>query len=413
MVGSDGASPTGPWSAGEAAVSGRPQKPATTRRPPPPYPAQRLRGPEPRRPSRAQARPRLSVRVATVAGIEIRIHATFLLLVALVALGSTAPEGPGVAAALLWLFALFACVVAHELAHSLVARRNGIPIVEIELLPFGGVSKMARSPEDPRVELRIGAAGPAASIVLGVAFAASAMLAGVSMWPPTLYGGGFLARLSWVNLLMAGLNLLPALPLDGGRVFRAVLEQRTDRERATHVAARAGRLFAGLMIAAGFLVNVWLLVIGVFVYFGSWAEETAAMIHERIKDLRVSDVMIREPTIVPASAPAAQVAETLWHDAQREFPVITTNGAYLGLVTAEELFRAAPGTTVGDVADTAAPTLAPDDPLETSGLLSGEPLVAPVISSGRIVGLARSADAELVVQRLIQKPVASGRRVDH
>ena len=173
-----------------------------------------------------------------MAGVDIRIHATFLLLVALVALGSTAPEGPGLVASLVWLAAIFTCVVVHELAHSLVARRNGIPIVEIELLPIGGVSKMERSPEDPRVELRIAAAGPAASVALGAVFAGIALLAGVPMWPPTLYGGGFLARLSWVNLLLAGFNLAPALPLDGGRVLRALLEQKTDRQRATHVAAR-------------------------------------------------------------------------------------------------------------------------------------------------------------------------------
>ena len=321
----------------------------TSHFPPPAYPAQGLPRAAPSRSRRAPPRLRLSMRVATVAGIEIRIHATFLLLVALVALGSAQPEGPGLVAGFAWLFALFSCVVIHELAHSLVARRNGILIEEIELLPIGGVSKMPRSPEDPSVELRIAAAGPAASVALSVAFAIVAMLSGVSMWPPTLYGGGFLARLAWVNMLLAGFNMVTALPLDGGRVLRAVLEQRIDRQRATQIAARAGRLFASLMIAAGVLVNLWLLVIGVFVYFGSWAEETAAMIHERIKELRVRDAMIREPIIVAASAPAVRVAEALWHGAQREFPVIGANGDYVGLVTAEKLLGAAPGSTVGDM----------------------------------------------------------------
>ncbi|MGD9705941.1 MAG: site-2 protease family protein [Acidimicrobiia bacterium] len=348
--------------------------------------------------------------MATVAGIEIRIHASFLLLVALVALGSTAEEGPGLASALIWLAALFACVVIHELAHSVVARRNGIPIVEIELLPIGGVSKMARSPDDPAVEFRIAAAGPIASMVLGGAFAVLALLIGVSMWPPTLYGGGFLARLSWANLLLAGFNLVPALPLDGGRVFRALLAQRTDRERATRVAAMVGRLVASLVIAAGiFFVNLWLLVIGVFVYFGSSAEETAATIHERIKDVRVRDVMIRDPIALPAHVLVAQLTDTLWHSAQREFPVVTAQGTYIGLVTAAMLLRAAPGATVGDIADTAAPTLAPDDRLEASGLLDDELTAAAVVSAGRVVGLARATDAALVAQRLIQQAAGSSR----
>jgi hypothetical protein len=241
------------------------------------------------------------------------------------------------------------------------------------------------------------------SIVLGIAFGAAALLAGVSMWPPTLYGGGFLARLSWVNLLLAGFNLLPALPLDGGRILRAELEQRTDRERATRAAARVGRLFATLMMAAGLLVNVWLLVIGVFVYLGSWAEETAATIHERIKGLRVSDVMISDPIVLAQASPTAVVVEALWHSAQREFPVVTEQGGYAGLVTAEALLAAPRGSTVADMTDTSAPTLEPDDEVETSGLLSGEIEAAAVVREGAVVGLARAADAELAARGLVDR----------
>lgn len=353
------------------------------------------------------AKPRLSLRVGSIAGIEIRIHATFPLLVILVALGATAPEGPGLASALLWLVALFSCVVLHELAHSLVARRHGVPVLEIELLPIGGISKMERSPDNPGIELRIALAGPVASVLLGGAFAGLATLAGVPMWPPTLYGGGVLARLCWVNLLLAGFNLVPALPLDGGRVLRAVLEERTDRERATHAAARAGRLFASLMMAAGFVASLWLLVIGIFVYLGSWAEEAAATIHEHIKDLRVADMMIRSPVCAPVDAPVAQLVAALSVGAQREFPVVTKEGAYVGLVTADALLETAPERSVGAVADRAAPTLAPDDLLETSGLLDGGLSVAAVISNGCVVGLARSADAALVVRHLLHQSAPS------
>lgn len=348
------------------------------------------------------------MRLATVAGIEIRVHASFLLLVGIVALGSTAPGSPGLVASMLWLVALFACVVFHELAHSLVARRNGIPIIEIELLPIGGVSKMARSPEDPAVELRIAAAGPAASLVLAAAAAAVALIAGVTLWPPTLVGGGFLARLAWVNLVLAAFNLLPALPLDGGRVLRAALEPRIGRVRATHIAATAGRVGAVLMIAVGVLVNVFLVVIGVFVYLGSWAEEATLALHERARDLCVRDVMIREPIVVPAAARVARAAPALWHDAQRAFPVVSPDGAYVGLVTAENLLGHS-AETIGDVADRTAPTLGPDDPLEASGLLTDGPRVATVVSAGQVVGLARAADAVLVAQRRALEPAPPAR----
>jgi Zn-dependent protease len=338
-----------------------------------------------------------------VAGVEIRVHASFLLLVALVATASTVPEGPGLISGLAWLVALFACVVVHELAHSLVARRNGIPVIEIELLPIGGVSKMARLPEEPRVELQIAVAGPVASIALGGSFALLAVLAGASLWPPDLYGESWLVGLAWVNVILAVFNMLPALPLDGGRVLRAMLEERTDRERATRTAARAGRFLAALMIAAGLLVNLWLLVIGIFVYVGSSAEEAAATIHTLIKDLRVRDVMLREPIVAAVDAPAGEALVSLSRRSQQGLPVVATDGTYFGLVTVDVLIDADPATPVGRIADTEAPTLSPDDPLEASGLLTSPAMVAPVVCEGAVVGLARSADAVRVVERLIAR----------
>ncbi|RPI08552.1 MAG: CBS domain-containing protein, partial [Actinobacteria bacterium] len=229
------------------------------------------------------------------------------------------------------------------------------------------------------------------------AFAFAAVAAGVEMWPPTLYGGGFLARLAWVNLLLAAFNLLPALPLDGGRVFRAMLEQHTGRERATRLAARVARFVAIGMIAVGFMVNVWLVLIGVFVYFASSGEEKAARIHERVKDRCVSDVMIRNPICVPPDTPVAQILGVMQTTAQRDFPVVTADGAYVGLVRAAVLLHAAPDARVVSVADFI-PPLAAGDPLETSGLLSGELSAAAVVSDGRVVGLVRAADAVLLTQ---------------
>jgi len=295
----------------------------------------------------------------------------------------------------------------HELAHSLVAIRHGIPIVEIELLPIGGVSKMERNPEDPAVELRIAIAGPAASVALSTFFASAALLARAPMWPPTLYGGAFLARLAWVNLLLAAFNLIPALPLDGGRVLRAFLEERTDRQHATQVAARAGRMFGSAMIAFGLFFDIWLVLIGVFVYFGSWAEESAVVAHELLKGLVVRDVMIRDPLVVRDTMPTSEASEDLWHSAQRDVPVIDGSSSYIGLVTAETLLRAPDGSIVAEVANTHAPVLAPDDPLETSGLLSGDVPAAAVVDAGHVVGLARAQDAALVTRELLRRPTGA------
>ena len=335
--------------------------------------------------------------IGTIAGIQIRVHASFLLLVALVALVATEKEGPTLASSMSWLVALFACVVAHELGHSLVAQRSGIETTEIELLPIGGISKLTRVPDDPRIELRIAIAGPMVSVALGTVFALAAVAAGVEMWPPTLYGGGFLARLAWVNVLLGAFNLLPALPLDGGRVLSAMLEQHTDRERATRLSARVARVVAMAMIVAGFLLNVWLVLIGAFVYFASSAEEKAARVHERVKDRHVSDVMIPDPICAPPDETVAQLLGVMSTTAQRDFPVVAADGAYLGLVRARVLLHAAPDARVRSVADSI-PPLAPDDLLETSGLLDGELSVAAVVTDGRVVGIVRAADAELLTR---------------
>ena len=239
-------------------------------------PRVRLPAAAPPTPPPARPPPRLSLRIASVAGVEVRVHITFLVLLALVVLGATAPEGPGLVPALGWLVALFGCVVVHELAHSWVAIRHGIRVPEIDLLPIGGVSRLEREPDEPKVELRISAAGPIASALLGAVFAVVALVAEVDLWPPTLYGGGLLARLVWVNLLLAAFNLLPALPLDGGRVLRALLEPRRGRPAATRQVAKISRALAVAMVTVGIFVSLWLAIIGAFVYVGSLAEEAAS-----------------------------------------------------------------------------------------------------------------------------------------
>jgi stage IV sporulation protein FB len=351
----------------------------------------------------ADGRSRHSLRIGSLAGIELRVHLTFPLLLVLVAIGAAAPGGPGPVAGVLWVLALFACVIVHELAHSLVARHHGIAVTEIELLPFGGLSKMARLPDDPAVELRIAAAGPLASLALAATAAVVTLVAGAHLWPPTLYGGGVLPRLAWVNLLLAGLNLLPALPLDGGRVLRAVLEMHLDRARATHVSVLVARLLAGAMVAAGVLVNVWLLVIGLFVLVGSSADEAAVTVHARIKDLRVAEVMSRHPVALPAEVAADLVVRGL-RSTEQALPVVTGGDRYLGSVSLDRLRRAAPGTPTGDLADATAPVLHPDDLVEDSGLLDGRVAVAAVVVAGHLVGVARAEQADRVVRRRLGQP---------
>jgi Zn-dependent protease/predicted transcriptional regulator len=331
----------------------------------------------------------------------VRVHVSFLALVALVALGATAPAGPGLVPAMAWLVVLFACVVVHELAHSVVARRHGIPVREIELLPIGGVSKLGRMPSDPRVELRIAGAGPLASLGVAAVFALAATAAGVALWPPVLHDGALLARLMWVNLVLAGFNLLPAFPLDGGRMLRAALEARSDRASATASAARIGRALALAMIVGGLLFNLWLVLIGVFVLIVSRAEQRLAEVGDQLAAIRVRDVMDPAPAVLD-EAPAAEVAPPLWSPGPRALPVVDRLGRPVGLVAVDDLASAPPGARVRDFMDPSVPTLDGQESLDISGLVTGTPPAAVVLERGAVVGVVEADHVATVVEQMVR-----------
>jgi Zn-dependent protease len=219
-----------------------------------------------------------------VAGIAVQVHWTFLLLLGWVALMHTRAGG-GLADALRGValtLAVFACVVLHEYGHALTARRYGIGTRDITLLPIGGVARLVRMPEDPRQELLVAAAGPAVNVMLAAAFAA--VLAGTGGRVPitgvTLFGSRFLEQLMWINVVLVIFNLLPAFPMDGGRVLRALLALRMPYLKATRWAAAAGQTmavalgFAGIVLPSPFMV-----LIALFVFSGARAE--ARMVEQR------------------------------------------------------------------------------------------------------------------------------------
>jgi len=214
------------------------------------------------------------VRVARLFGIDIRVHWTFLLLVALVALVST--DRSQFLMNLLWILAVFGSVLPHELSHCFVARRRGAVVNDILLTPIGGMSEMQRIPQAPSDEAMIAVVGPLTSVALGLAFAGIGALVGARLWPPTLFAGSWFARLAWLNLGLGGFNLLPALPMDGGRVFRALLARHHDRRTATRIAGLVARVLAVAMAVVGVLYDYWLVIIAIFVWVGARSEESAA-----------------------------------------------------------------------------------------------------------------------------------------
>ncbi|MGZ4120408.1 MAG: site-2 protease family protein [Actinomycetota bacterium] len=344
----------------------------------------------------AQARRHWSVRIARIAGIDIRVHVTFLLILVLFAF-----DPNGIVAGLSWLGIVFACVTLHELAHSVVARRYGIPVRSIMLLPIGGVSQIERIPDEPQVEFSIAVVGPLTSFAIAGAFAGVAIVAGTKLLPIDLYGGAFLQRIMWFNVILGGFNLLPAFPMDGGRVLRALLERHRDRVDATRIAALVGRVFAGGMIIFGWLWNVWLAIIGVFIFMGASAEESATVAVSKLKGLTVRDVMLLDPIVVEGHAWIGDLKDLLRRTAQRDFPVVS-EGRYVGLLSAETIESASRTVVADEVVNRDIPTLDPHRDLDdvVVSVLHGTPYSSlPVIEHDTVVGLLRQEDIARVLRR--------------
>jgi stage IV sporulation protein FB len=306
-------------------------------------------------------------------GSELRVHATFFLLLAWI--GISAYLSGGLAAGIgnvIFVLALFACVVLHEFGHALAARRYGIRTPDITLLPIGGMARLERMPSDPREEIIVALAGPAVNLciwlvlifVIGVS---TDMLGVADLQEP---GQGFWSRLAAVNLFLAVFNLIPAFPMDGGRVLRAVLSFSIDRPRATEIAARAGQVVAFLFAFWGLSSgNLLLLLIAVFIFLAAAAESSDVMMRARTHDVPARDAMITQFEALAPDATVDTAAHTLVRTTQAEFPVVDGEKNLLGVLTRAQIVSAMnahrAGSPVADHMTTAIPSVFLDSSLET------------------------------------------------
>ena len=283
-----------------------------------------------------------SWKLGSVAGIGLYVHATFLLLLAWV--GVTYWLAGGSAAALdgiAFILALFACVVLHELGHALTARRYGIRTRDITLLPIGGVSRLERIPDDPRQEVWVSLAGPAVNVVIAAALYAWLLLS-QTMRPfsaLTMAGGPFLERLLLVNVSLAVFNLLPAFPMDGGRVLRALLAMRMDYVRATQVSAHVGQAMALVFGLLGLFTNPFLVFIAFFVWIGAAQEASMVQMRTALSGIPVSRAMLTDFHTVAPDDTAKRVLELILAGSQQDFPVVDEGQAGKGGRLAGVLLR--------------------------------------------------------------------------
>lgn len=266
-----------------------------------------------------------SWKIARIAGIDVYVHASFLFLVYLAGIAYWNEQGTlaAVVAGVGFILALFGCVVLHEYGHALTARRYGIRTRNITLFPIGGVAALEKMPDDPRQEIHVALAGPAVNFAL--AFVIYVYL-DVSGFEPgaqelSVAGAPFLYRLMWVNLFIGGFNLLPAFPMDGGRVLRAALALRMDHALATRKAASVGQFLAIGLGMLGILYNPFLVLIAIFIWFGASMENSAEQLKSILNHATVRHAMLSEFHSLSPEDTLAKAVELTLTGSQKDFPV--------------------------------------------------------------------------------------------
>ena len=282
-----------------------------------------------------------SLPVFRVAGIQLRIHITFLLLIAWLAFGYYAQGGSAVAASrVIFVLLLFLCVVLHEFGHAFAAKAFGINTPDITLLPIGGVARLERMPEEPVQELIIAVAGPLVNVVIALGLFVVGGAQGL-LNRSTVEGGGLIAQLLTINIMLVLFNLLPAFPMDGGRVLRALLATRMSYARATQVAATVGQGFAFIFGFLGlFWLNPFLMFIALFVYIGASQEAALAQMKDVSRRFPVSSAMVREFRTLTENASLQEAVDALLATSQHDFPVVDETGSVAGLLTRHDLIAA-------------------------------------------------------------------------
>jgi Zn-dependent protease len=363
-----------------------------------------------------------SLRLGRFAGIDVFVHWTFALLIAYVVgivLAADRPLADAVGVVLLVL-ATFACVVFHEYGHALTARRFGVPTKDITLYPIGGVARLQRIPEAPPQELAVAIAGPLVNVAIAAVIAVVLVASGVGIGPPQSLldpDAAFWSNILWINVILVVFNLIPAFPMDGGRVLRALLATRLPYVRATKIAAGVGQAMAiGFAIWGVMGGGILLLVIAFFVFIGAQQEAAATTMRTAIRGIPVSQAMLTQFTTLGPGSTLREAVEHLMAGSEQEFAVLGVDGRVMGVLTrknlAAALAQAGPDARVVEVMSPACPAADANEMLASvlERMQTDDCALLPVERNGRLVGVLSMENVTelLMLSEAMQK--RTGRR---
>jgi Zn-dependent protease len=337
------------------------------------------------------------LRLGRIAGIQILVHWTFLLLIGWIVFREMR-RGSDTTTTLItigFVLALFFCVVLHELGHSLTARRFGIETRKITLLPIGGVASLERIPEDPKQELLVAVAGPAVNVVIALVLYIftpvrqidpTELIDGLNTWQ------GFLFSLFTVNIFLVIFNAIPAFPMDGGRILRALLAMKLGRLRATQLAAGLGQFISIFFVFAGLFYNPFLVLIGIFVYFGARSENIMVQHSELLRDHLVHEAMMTTYITLSPDDTVMVAAEKLLAGSDQDLLVVE-NEKPVGVMRKASIFEAMKGdqreTPVGRLMDTDLQILHPNGRLNKvyTEAVQKRKSIYPVVQNEKLIGI--------------------------
>lgn len=289
-----------------------------------------------------------SFNIGKISGVTLKIHWTFLLLIVWIVF-SELSRGSSTAQVLLttgYVLSIFLCVILHEFGHILAARHFGIGTRRITLLPIGGVARLEQMPERPWQEFLVAIAGPLVNVVIAAILLVGGDFTFSDLTNPerlqslaNITPQNFLFGLCLVNVILVIFNIIPAFPMDGGRILRALLSLRLSRTKATKIAATLGQVLGFLFILAGFLGNIFLIFIGLFVMAGAYTENIMVQQMELLKDHTVREAMMTHYTVLKPEEPLQKAVEQLLAGPENNF-MVSDNGYVEGILSKNRLVEA-------------------------------------------------------------------------